>query len=70
MFDIDTEFYIYGKTWLMNSARILIVDDDRDVLETAKMFLKQEFTQVHIDENPNNIPNHLELESSTSSFWI
>jgi DNA-binding NtrC family response regulator len=44
----------------MNSARILIVDDDRDVLETAKMFLKQEFTQVQIDENPNNIPSHLE----------
>ena len=43
----------------MNSARILIVDDDRDVLETAKMFLKQEFSQVQIEENPNNIPNHL-----------
>ena len=43
----------------MNSARILIVDDDRDVLETARMFLKQEFSHVHIEENPNNIPNHL-----------
>lgn len=43
----------------MNSARILIVDDDRDVLETAKMFLKQEFTQVHIEDNPANIPNLL-----------
>ena len=43
----------------MNAARILIVDDDRDVLETARMFLKQEFSQVQIDENPNNIPNHL-----------
>ena len=43
----------------MNTARILIVDDDRDVLETAKMFLKQEFSQVQIEDNPNNIPNHL-----------
>lgn len=43
----------------MNPARILIVDDDRDVLETARMFLKQEFSQVQIEENPNNIPNHL-----------
>src|SRR5574339_799639 len=43
----------------MNPARILIVDDDRDVLETARMFLKQEFSHVQIDENPNNIPNHL-----------
>jgi len=59
MFDIDTESYICRKLRTMNSARILIVDDDRDVLETAKMFLKQEFTHVQIDENPNNIPNHL-----------
>src|SRR5688572_26351657 len=43
----------------MNAARILIVDDDRDVLETARMFLKQEFSQVHIEENPDNISNHL-----------
>ena len=43
----------------MNTARILIVDDDRDVLETARMFLKQEFSQVQIEENPNNISNHL-----------
>lgn len=43
----------------MNPARILIIDDDRDVLETARMFLKQEFSQVQIEENPNNIPTHL-----------
>ena len=43
----------------MNSARILIVDDDRDVLETARMFLKQEFSHVYIEDNPGNIPNHL-----------
>jgi DNA-binding NtrC family response regulator len=43
----------------MNSARILIVDDDRDVLETARMFLKQEFSDVYIEDNPGNIPNHL-----------
>ena len=59
MFDIDTEFYLCKKPINMNSARILIVDDDRDVLETAKMFLKQEFSQVQIEDNPNNIPNHL-----------
>jgi len=59
MFDIDTESYLCKKLIMMNSARILIVDDDRDVLETAKMFLKQEFCQVQIEENPSNIPNHL-----------
>jgi len=59
MFDIDTESIFGGNQITMNSARILIVDDDRDVLETAKMFLKQEFTHVHIEENPGNIPNHV-----------
>ena len=59
MFDIDTESYLCKKPLIMNSARILIVDDDRDVLETARMFLKQEFSQVQIEDNPNNIPNHL-----------
>ncbi|MGB4971843.1 MAG: sigma-54 dependent transcriptional regulator, partial [Cyclobacteriaceae bacterium] len=39
----------------MTKGNILIVDDDRDVLETAKMFLKQEFSNVVIEENPENI---------------
>lgn len=43
----------------MNIAKILIIDDDRDVLETARMFLKQEFTHVEIEENPDNIPRLL-----------
>lgn len=40
----------------MNPARILIVDDDRDVLETARMFLKQEFKEVMITEEPQQLP--------------
>jgi len=36
----------------MNPSRILIIDDDRDILETARMFLKQEFAVVHIEERP------------------
>jgi len=40
----------------MVSAKILIVDDDRDILETARMFLKQEFSHVQIEENPQRIP--------------
>lgn len=40
----------------MNKGNLLIIDDDRDVLETARMFLKQEFTQVVIEENPEQIP--------------
>jgi DNA-binding NtrC family response regulator len=36
----------------MNTSKILIIDDDRDILETARMFLKQEFTLVQIEEKP------------------
>lgn len=41
---------------LMIPTKILIVDDDADVLETARMFLKQEFSSVQIEENPERIP--------------
>lgn len=40
----------------MVAGSILIIDDDRDVLETARMFLKQEFTKVQIEESPESIP--------------
>src|SRR5688500_18655328 len=43
----------------MLQGKILIVDDDRDVLETARMFLKQEFSVVHIEESPTKIPSTL-----------
>lgn len=43
------------KEQAMTKGNILIVDDDRDVLETAKMFLKQEFSNVVIEEDPENI---------------
>jgi DNA-binding NtrC family response regulator len=43
----------------MIEAHILIIDDDIDVLETARMFLKQQFSSVAIDSDPKNIPNHL-----------
>ena len=43
----------------LNPAKILVIDDDRDVLETAKMFLKQEFSVVQLVENPSKIPEHL-----------
>ncbi|MDO9510930.1 MAG: sigma-54 dependent transcriptional regulator [Bacteroidales bacterium] len=38
------------------NARILVVDDDLDILQAAKLFLKQHFTTVHIENNPKNIP--------------
>ncbi|MCP4551395.1 MAG: sigma-54-dependent Fis family transcriptional regulator [Bacteroidetes bacterium] len=45
------------------NARILIVDDDQDVLLAAKLFLKQHITIVHTETNPENIPDLLRNES-------
>lgn len=38
-------------------AKILIVDDDEDVLLAAKLFLKQHIQFVHTEKNPENIPD-------------
>jgi len=38
-------------------AKILVIDDDRDVLTTAQMVLKHQFTDILILDNPNEIPN-------------
>lgn len=43
--------------------RILIIDDDEDVLLAAKLFLKQHIKTVHTDKDPNNIPLLLKNES-------
>ncbi len=48
------------------TASILILDDNQDVLTTAKMFLKQLFTHVQVEKDPENIPLHL----STADYDI
>ncbi len=44
-------------------AKLLIIDDDEDVLLAAKLFLKQHIKSVHTDPNPNNLPMLLKNES-------
>ncbi len=44
-------------------ARILIVDDDQDVLLAARLFLKQHLRVVHTERNPENLPNLLKTEN-------
>ncbi len=43
-------------------ARILIVDDDADILLAAKMFLRQHIEIVHTEKNPANLPDILKNE--------
>lgn len=38
------------------AAKLLIVDDDADVLLAAKLLLKRHFKQVDIEKNPSRIP--------------
>ncbi|MEZ4900835.1 MAG: sigma-54 dependent transcriptional regulator [Spirosomataceae bacterium] len=40
----------------MQTAKILIIDDDVDVLSAAKLMLKRHFNQVDIEKNPQRIP--------------
>ena len=44
-------------------AKILIVDDDQDVLLAAKLFLKQHFTIIHTEKDPENLPTLLKAEN-------
>ncbi|HAF28338.1 MAG TPA: sigma-54-dependent Fis family transcriptional regulator [Bacteroidales bacterium] len=39
-------------------GKILVVDDDIDVLTTARMVLKQRFSDVEVETNPQKIPDH------------
>jgi len=45
------------------NARILIVDDDADVLMAARLFLRQHIEFVHTEKNPENLPDLLKAES-------
>lgn len=40
-------------------GKILIVDDNEDLLKAAKMYLKRHFAQVDVEKNPEALPNLL-----------
>jgi DNA-binding NtrC family response regulator len=48
---------------VIKTGRILIVDDNEDLLRAARMFLKRHFKQVDIEKSPDSIPNLLQNES-------
>jgi DNA-binding NtrC family response regulator len=43
-------------------GKILIVDDNEDLLKAAKMYLKRHFAQVDIEKNPEAIPSLMNNE--------
>ncbi len=44
-------------------GKVLVVDDDEDVLLAARLFLKQHVAAVHTEKDPNKIPTLLRNES-------
>src|SRR5690606_21673048 len=40
-------------------GKLLIVDDNEDLLKAARMYLKRHFAQVDIEKNPETIPSLL-----------
>ena len=45
------------------NGKILIVDDNEDLLKAAKMFLKRHFIKVDIEKNPTAIPYLMDREN-------
>ena len=46
-----------------NPGNILVVDDNEDLLLAARLFLKQHFTMVHTEQDPEKIPSLLNNEN-------
>jgi len=47
----------------MNKGRILIIDDNEDLLKAARLFLKRHFGQIDLEKDPTLIPDLLKNES-------
>ena len=47
----------------IKTGKVLIVDDNEDLLRAAKMFLKRNFKQIDIEKTPDSIPTLLKNEN-------
>jgi two-component system response regulator HydG len=45
------------------TGKVLIIDDDEDILQAARLFLKQHVALVHTENSPNSIPVLLKNET-------
>ncbi len=46
----------------VHTGKILIIDDNEDLLRAARLFLKRHFKQIDIEKNPESIPSILSNE--------
>ena len=49
-------------------ARLLIVDDDNDILMAARMFLRQHIDIVHTEQDPQNL--HVLLKNENQFYFF
>jgi len=59
---IQTDYGHNCSTMEQKHGKILIVDDNEDLLKAAKMFLKRHFVQVDVEKNPEAIPTLMNNE--------
>jgi hypothetical protein len=52
------------------TGKILIIDDDVDVLHTARLILKKQFSTIRTESDPGNCMNCCRKKASMSLFWI
>jgi len=45
------------------TGKVLLIDDDEDILQAARLFLKQHVFLVHTENNPESVPSLLQNES-------
>lgn len=62
MFWLSATIY-YIDTMAKKLGKILVIDDDEDVLLAARLFLKQHVALVHTEKNPELIPTLLKNET-------
>lgn len=53
------EAILHKNTWMKQDGKILIVDDEEDILLSMKYFLSQHFKSVHTEPNPYQLPRLL-----------
>jgi len=45
------------------TGKVLLIDDDEDILQAARLFLKQHVLLIHTEKNPESIPQMLRNET-------
>jgi len=48
---------VIKQSFVSKIGKVLIVDDNEDLLKAARLFLKRHFLQVDIEKNPESLPN-------------